>query len=161
MSIAMSLRTWLSLIVVTALVALSGWLYVGREHVREEFATYKAQSAQARLQAEQRARDTEHKLRTEVERIARNEESKRKVLSDRVARLDAVNGRLRDEIARLNGRPVPADPAAAAYAREASVARELLGTCSAEYRDVAAQADGLRDQVSGLLDYVKSVLKLL
>lgn len=156
---ALSIKDWITLAVVGALVVVSGWLYVGKARVERNFADYKHEVAQNTLEAEQLARRIEQNMQNQIARIIQNEEIKRKVLSDRVARVDAVNGGLRDEIARLNARPAPADPTAAAYAGEARTARELLGACSVEYRGVAKAADELRDQVIGLHDYIRSIQK--
>jgi ABC-type transporter Mla subunit MlaD len=136
-------------------MALAGWLYVSKAHVQTEFAQYKQQTAQGALEAEQLARKVEQGMQEQISRVIKNEQSKQKVLSDRADSLDAVNGGLRDEITRLNGRPAPTDATAAAYAGEARTARELLGTCANEYRTVAKEADQLRDQVSGLQNYVQ------
>ncbi len=155
----LSIKDWVALVVVGVLLALSGWLYVGKAGVERDFAQYKQQVAESTLQAEQLARKVEQNMQDQIARIVRNEESKRKVLSDRVARVDAVNGGLRDQIARLNARPAPEDSTAAAYAGEARTARELLGACADEYRGVAKEADQLREQVNGLHDYIGSVQK--
>lgn len=154
-----AIRRWATLVAFVALTALCGWLYVGKVGVERDFAHYKMEVAEATLEAEKLARQVEQGGQTQVARIIVNEESKRKVLSDRLARADAVNRGLRDEVARLNARPVPEDAAAAAYAGEARVARELLGTCSQRYTEVARDADELRDQVTGLQAFATQVCR--
>ncbi|KRC20182.1 hypothetical protein ASE28_28235 [Acidovorax sp. Root219] len=72
----------------------------------------------------------------------------------------AVRG-LRDQVARLNARPDPypaGDAGLAACAVEATTARELFGESAGAYAQLAAEADGLRDQVVGLQDFVHRVI---
>ncbi|MEG0051671.1 MAG: hypothetical protein RR715_00265 [Comamonas sp.] len=69
---------------------------------------------------------------------------------------------LRAEIDRINKRPNPypaGDAGIAACAREASTGRELFGESSDAYQELAAEADGLRDQVAGLHDFVRGVCR--
>lgn len=61
---------------------------------------------------------------------------------------------LRSTIETLNQRDAAAaagNARAAALAGQAAFARELFGRCTEAYRELAAAADGLRDQVTGLL----------
>lgn len=70
------------------------------------------------------------------------------------AAADVVRG-LRDEIARLNSRPDPypaGDAGLTACAGEARTARATRRSAGA-YQELAAEADGLRDQVTGLQDF--------
>lgn len=72
----------------------------------------------------------------------------------------AVRG-LRDQVARLNARPDPypaGDAGLAACAREATTARELFGESAGAYQELAAEADGLRDQVVGLQHFAHRVI---
>jgi hypothetical protein len=69
---------------------------------------------------------------------------------------------LRDQVAHLNARPNPypaGDAGLAACVVEATTARELLGESSGAYRDLAAEADQLRDQVIGLQAFVADVIR--
>ena len=69
---------------------------------------------------------------------------------------------LRAEVARLNSRPdpyPPGDAGLAACAGEARTARELFGESSSAYQELAAEADGLRDQVTGLQDFARTVCR--
>ena len=127
--------------------------------LKAEFSTYKAQVAENTRKAESEARAKEQKLQRDVERIADEAAKKQVVLDGRVAAAIRSAVELRDTIGQLNSRPAPADPSIAAIAREASTARQLLGACSEEYRSVAQGADELRDQVTGLQQYVASVCK--
>ncbi|MDZ7862658.1 hypothetical protein [Acidovorax sp.] len=68
---------------------------------------------------------------------------------------------LRDQLARLDARrdPYPAgDAGLAACAREATTARQLFSESAAAYQGLAAEADGLRDQVGGLQQFVHQVI---
>lgn len=124
---------------------------------KTQIAEMKAQAAEAAKQAEASARAKERQMQTEVERITEDAYKKQQELAARVAAASASVVSLRDTIVRLNSRPAPADPGAAAFAGEARAARELLGSCSAEYRSLAQDADGLRDQVIGLQQYITSI----
>ena len=107
------------------------------------------------------ARDNATKFRN-AERVA-HEDAQRD--ADRQARdaaaATAVRS-LRAQVARLSQRahPYPANDAGlAACAGEATTARELFIDSAAAYSDVAAAADGLRDQVAGLQDFVRGVCR--
>ena len=115
--------------------------------------------AQQLQRAEASAREREQAMQQNAERIADEAEKNRAALAARVAAADRMAGQLRDDITRLNARPAPKDPGAAAFADEARAARELLGACAAEYRGVAQGADELRNQVTGLQDFITSVRK--
>lgn len=150
-------------VVLAGMLALSiVTLTVGHVRIKSlqaEFSTYKAQVAENTRKAEAEARAKEQKLQREVERISDEAARKQTVLAGRLATANRSVGELRDTIEQLNSRPAPADPSIAAIAREASTARQLLGACSEEYRSVAQGADELRDQVTGLQQYVASVCK--
>ena len=103
------------------------------------------------------ARDNALKFRN-AERTA-HEDAQREAA--RLARAAAVHG-LRAEVARLNSRPDPypaGDAGLAACAGEAATARELFGESAGAYQELAAEADGLRDQVTGLQDFARSVCR--
>ena len=140
------------------LAALLAWQAQGWRWA-EKLARVEQSHAQAVAQAQQQAREKEQSMQKEVERIADESSQRESRLAFRAAAAERIAGGLRDEIARLNTRPAPTDPGAAAFDHEARVARELLGACAAEYRTVAREADVLRDQVIGLQDYVGAVLK--
>ena len=105
------------------------------------------------------ARDNATKFRN-AERTA-HEDAQREVarrIRDAAAAA-AVRG-LRAEVARLNSRPDPypaGDAGLAACAGEARTARELFGESAGAYQELAAEADGLRDQVTGLQDFARNV----
>lgn len=141
------------------LLLFSGVAYYRMNSAKMELATYKADVAENTRQAEAAARAKEQAMRTQVDRIANNAAKKQTELASRVADAAASAASLRDDIERLNARPTPADPQSAAFANEARTARQLLGSCTKEYRSVAQAADELRDQVTGLQDYATSVCK--
>ncbi len=130
---------------------VQGWRYDGQIAQREQEI---AQAAQA---AEAAARLREQQLQQRADEVARNAAQRQTVLAARAATADRVARSLRDDIAQLNARPAPVDPTAAAYADDAARARQLLGACTDEYRGVAQAADQLRDQVTGLQDYARTV----
>lgn len=107
------------------------------------------------------ARDNAIKFRN-AERTA-HEDAKREAarLARDAAAAAAVRG-LHAEIARLNSRPDPypaGDAGIAACAREAREARKLHGESAGAYQELAAEADGLRDQVTGLQDFATTVCR--
>lgn len=160
-------------IVVTALLALGvrGWnahlIAQGDERgaarVLAEWDAWMAKNAaiaeRQRADAERTARAKETAKQQEAERIARDQAQREASRRAAVDSLNARNRSLLGSIAALNARladlsGAATDPRLAAVAREAATARELLGSCSVRYAAVAADADGLRDQVNGLLDFV-------
>ena len=65
-------------------------------------------------------------------------------------------------LARLKARPNPytaGDTGLAACAGEAATARELFGDSAEAYVELAAEADQLRDQVSGLQQFATDVCR--
>lgn len=105
------------------------------------------------------ARDNATKFRN-AERTAHEDAQRAAARRARdVAAATAVRG-LRNEVARLNSRPRPyqaGDSGLAACAGEARAARELFGESAAAYSELAATADELRDQVTGLQDFARNV----
>lgn len=148
---------WAALVVM--LVVFGVTQYVSKASVERSFAEYKVEVAQATTNAEKSARAREQALQTRIDKVSHESNKKQGELAARIARTDRTAASLRDEIARLNARPAPTNPEAAGFADEATAARQLLGSCSDEYRGVAAQADGLRDQIVGLHAYIKEILK--
>jgi hypothetical protein len=129
------------------------WRWSGKvDHIEKHHA-------QKLQQAEAAARAREQAMQTNAERIASELDKTNTRLADQsVAATRTVRG-LRDEVARLNARPAPACPEAATVFVEASTARNLLATCADEYRAVAADADRLSAQVTGLQDWAFNVCK--
>ncbi|HOW46154.1 MAG TPA: hypothetical protein PLB26_00755 [Rubrivivax sp.] len=123
-----------------------------------EIAQIRQAAADAALAQVAAHREAERAMAVETERIADETQKQLDAAETRARSARAAVAGLRDAIARLNARAAPQDPAAAAFAHEAAVARELLGACADEHRDVAAAADGLRLQVIGLQDYVTTVV---
>ena len=144
-------------VAITVLVIFAGGYHMGAKGVKADWEKQIAVQTQERLAAEQSARKEEQRRAEESRRVV-DELAQREAVSRAraVAAERTVNG-LRDEVARLNARPAPANPEAAGYAHEASAARDVLGNCAKEYSSLAAEADGLRDQVAGLQDWVSHV----
>lgn len=130
---------------------VQAWRYDTRIAERER------QIARAAQAAEVAARRREQEMQRHADEIARDAAKRQQVLAARAATTDRIAGQLRDDIARLNSGRRPEDPAAARAFDDAARARELLGACAAEYRGVAVSADGLRDQVTGLQDWARTV----
>lgn len=107
------------------------------------------------------ARDNATKFRN-AERTAHEDAQRAAARRVRAAATaDAVRG-LHAEIARLNSRPDPypaGDAGIAACTGEAATARELFGESAGAYQELAAEADGLRDQVTGLQAFAITVCR--
>ena len=153
------MRGYIISAVAVALIAFALAWQVQDWRYSKKVADMERSHAVAVQQAEAAARQKEQLMQRENERIS-DEASQReqRLVANAAAARSTVNG-LRDEIARLNARPAPADPVAAAHAGEASAARELLGACAAEHTSMAGEADQLRDQVIGLQDWVDRVCR--
>lgn len=107
------------------------------------------------------ARDNATQFRN-AERVAHEDAQREaaRLARDAVA-ASAVRG-LRAQVQRLNSRPDPypaTDAGLAACAGEAATGRELFGESAAAYAELAAAADGLRDQVAGLQDFARDVCR--
>lgn len=123
----------------------------------EKVSALKQEHAEAVQEAVTDARAKERDMQVNTERIADETTKKNdQLVIQSVAVNRAVVG-LRAEVARLNARPAPVCPEAAAIAVEASTARDVLGECSERYRAVASETDRLSVQVTGLQDYANSV----
>lgn len=148
--------SWVYAIAIFVLVLFSGGCYVRMKAAQADLANYQADVAKNTAEAEARVRAEEQAKRKNVERIANDQFKKATELQARADGAAAAAGSLRDEINRLNASPAPANPESAAFALQARTARELLGACTERYKGVAQDADGLRDQVSGLQDFATS-----
>ena len=97
-----------------------------------------------------------------AEKVA-HEQTQREAASKAAADSAAASLRsLRAEIARIKARPHPypaGDAGLAACAGEATTARELFGDSAEAYVELAAEADQLRDQVTGLQQFTTSVCR--
>lgn len=112
--------------------------------------------------AEKAARTEEKRRADEAQTIADKLAVAQAATAARAAVAERTAHGLRDTIAGLNSRPLPdapSCPALAGHAGEARVARELLGDCAASYSGLAADADRLRDQVTGLLSWFDAIEK--
>ena len=157
----MSSTAKISAVLIAVIVALvAGYGFgnkAGADRIRAQWSAERQALADQRAEDEKAAR-AEEKRRAEQAQAVIEEQARREALArDRVVRAERTVVGLRDEIARLNARPAPDDTKAAGFAHEARVARELLGACTKEYGDLAAAADGLRDQVTGLQQWVRHV----
>ena len=150
-----------ALAVATALWGVLAW----RSHLIATGDMQGAARVQAAWDAQENARnaatarDNATKFRN-AERTAHEDAQRAAARRARdVAAAAAVRG-LRIEVARLNSRPRPyqaGDSGLAACAGEARAARELFGESAAAYSELAATADELRDQVTGLQDFARNV----
>lgn len=151
----------LALLLVSAVWGVLGW----RSHLLATGDTAGAARVQAAWDAQEAersaatARNNATKFRN-AERTAYEDAQREALRLARAAAAAAAMRSLRGEIARLNARPDPypaGDAGIAACAGEAATARELLGESSGAYQELAAEADGLRDQVTGLQSFARDV----
>lgn len=149
----MSAKSWIAL----GMLLVIAWLYASKAGVEADFADYKRQVAEANAQVlEQANLDAIIKQRN-AERIADEQDKRDAAVAKQLADARRAERGLRNEVARLNSRPLPEDPRAAAFAREASTARDLLQQCGERYRAVDGAAKSLGSQVIGLQEWVASV----
>jgi hypothetical protein len=143
-----------TLLLGAGLGAWGGWKVQGWRHAE-----------QARQQAEQTAKAIKEARADEMvrvrnsERIDHEQDQRAKRTAVRLAAAERSAAGLRNEVERLNARPVPEGAESAALAGEARAARDLLGRCSEAYRRVDGRAQTLGDQVSGLQDFVVTACK--
>ena len=97
-----------------------------------------------------------------AEKVA-HEQTQREAASQAAADSASASLRsLRAELARLKARPNPypaGNSGLAACAGEAATARELFGDSAEAYVDLAAEADQLRDQVTGLQQFASDICR--
>ena len=128
-------------------------------------ATARMEAAQKRTVAEAAERSQEQAKQIEAERIAHEQAQREQAQRDALAAADSRNRSLHTTIAQLN-----ADAAArlsstgpqsctASDIDAATTARTALGECSSRYTALGGVADKLSGQVSGLQDYVRTVIK--
>lgn len=143
----------LAALVTAGLALRSHWIGIGAATVQARWDAQTRADLRASL-ALQRERQADQLTRIRNAERNADEQARRDVLrATRDARAAVELGGLRATIAHLDRRELPAAGDAAglaALAGEAATGRELLGQCAQRYRKVAADADELRDQVSGL-----------
>lgn len=136
----------------------------GAERVQAAWGDAERKRALQLVADQEQARRDEAEKQRKSEEIAHEQAQREAALQLRVARSTAAHRGLLDTIADLNARNAELSEAAgdarlAGVAREAALARELLGQCSSRRREVAAAAEGLRDQVTGLQAWATTVCK--
>lgn len=149
--------SWAWAAAMSVVLAFAGTSYVRMKIAQTELATYRREVAENTAKAEAAARATERAWQKKNERVAKDAIEKQTELAKRAADAALAADSLRDQIDRLNARTTPTDPAAAAFANEASAARKLLGQCAKEYRRLAERAVEFRDQIMGLQDYATGI----
>lgn len=149
----------LSVVTIVAMVISTGAMRMQRDDARLELSEYKAQVATATAKAQADARAAEQAMQTQVERLTHAHAKKEVDLVQRAAAASRTAERLLDTIAYLNAGEASTDPDIAPIFEQARTARHLLGTCAERYASVAADADQLAHQVSGLQAFVGAVCK--
>ena len=134
--------------------AWGGWKVQGWRH-----AELAREQAEQTAKALKEARADETVRIKNAERITDEQDRRATRTAARLASSERAAAGLRDEVARLNDRPVPEGAESAALALEARTARDLLGRCSDAYRRVDGRAQALGDQVTGLQDFVATACK--
>ena len=143
-----------TLLLGAALGAWGGWTVQGWRH-----AELDRQQAEQTAKAIKEARADEMVRVRNAERIDHDQDQRAKRTAGRLAAAERAAAGLRDEVRRLNARPVPEGAELAALVGEAGTARDLLGECAEAYRRVDGRAQALGDQVSGLQDFVVTACK--
>lgn len=151
----LSAKLWATLIL-TLLIA-AGAMRLQRDQARTELAEARAQVAQATQQAEAQARALETAKRHQADRIAHEDQTKAQAAQHAADAAARAADSLHDGIASLDAGPAPTDPTTAHHAEQARTARELLATCADRYTGVAADADRLAIQVTGLQAFARDV----
>lgn len=154
------------LIAAALLFAAALWgVLAWRSHLISTGDTQGAARVQAAWDAQENernaatSRDNATKFRN-AERLAHEDAQRETARRARDAAAAAAVRSLRAEVARLNSRPDPyaaGDAGLAACAGEARAARELFSESAAAYSELAATADGLSSQVTGLQDFARTV----
>jgi len=121
-----------------------------RDEARTNLAIAQAQNAQATANAQAAMRLTEQAAQKLTDQVAQDDHKRQTIRFTSAAGSDRAVAGLLNAIAAANARAASESASAAASAEAAATARELLGACAAEYRDVAKVTDTLSDQVTGL-----------
>jgi chromosome segregation ATPase len=144
-------------VVVVALALVGGGYHLGAKVTHADWDKERAAMAIQHAADVEAVRAKEHQIAEQAQAIIEEQAQREAETLARVAAAERNVGSLRDTIAMLNSRPAPIDPETKRIADEARQARELLGQCSKEYEVVARDADELRDQVTGLQQWVDHV----
>lgn len=150
-------------LICAAILGVKAWesRLISKGDARGAARVQHAWDTQERDRNEATARDNAAKFRN-AERTAHEDAQREAARRARDAAAAAAVRSLRAEVARLNQRPDPypaGDAGLAACAGEARTARELFSESAAAYSELAATADGLRDQVTGLQDFARTVCR--
>lgn len=137
--------------------ALGGWGMWKVQNWRH--AELARQQAEQTAKALKEARADETVRIKNAERITDEQDRRAQRTAARLAVSERAAAGLRDEVERLNARPVPEGAESAALALEARTARDLLGRCGEAYRRVDGRAQALGDQVAGLQDFAATACK--
>ena len=153
----------MGVLICAAIVGVKAWEshLVTKGDTRGSARVQAAWDAQENTRNAVTARDNATKFRN-AERVAHEDAQRETARKARDAAAAAAVRSLRAEVTRLNQRPDPypaGDAGIAACTGEARAARELFGESSGAYQELAAEADGLRDQVTGLQAFARNVCR--
>jgi hypothetical protein len=156
LSLILSPRVWgaiLAAIVMTAACWKS--YHYGASSVQVEFDRYRATITDQALKAEQAARAKERDMQTANQKVSQNYESLKQATATAVVALDADRMRLQDSL----GGAAALSAESAARADDATRARYVVGQCAEALSKLAKSADATEDRLSGLQEYVNTVVK--
>jgi hypothetical protein len=128
-----------------------------RDEARAELAGFGEQVATAQAMAEAHARAQETQMRQDADKVNHETATRLQAATRSAADAHRTADSLRATLASLNAGQAPTEPEAAGHAEQARTARDLLGACSGRYASVAADADQLAIQVSGLQEFARLV----
>lgn len=155
LSLVLNWRFWAILIFCAAQAGALWRCYkLGEEHTQAAFDSYVNQQAQNELIAEQTARDKEHAMQTANQKVSTNYESLKTATGTAVSALDADRMRLQSALAASGAACITE----ASTSTDGSAKDYILDRCLQRYEEVAGDAQKLSDQVTGLQDYVHSVV---
>ena len=149
---------WIYAIVVGILLVFSSITYIRLENTKTSFLQYQAQVAVNTQKAEVAARAREQNLQNKVDEVSRNADKRELDLKARIASSNSSLNSLRNAIADATSRAAQ-NPGPSPFVNATSIEGQLLNQCATRYRQLAEDADGLKDQVAGLQDYVQAIVK--
>lgn len=148
-------RAWLGMLMAIALAYGLHLVYqLGQDSVRTQWSAERAEQAQQQATLVETYRLRERAAAKQAERIDREDFDKRNAALASAATARAAADGLRADIGALNASVPATATELAASLGQARAARDALGQCADRYSGVAAVADALAIQVTGLQDFV-------
>lgn len=148
---------WVITIVITGVLAWCGLTVAYEAGVTAGRTKAQAECNAKAFYAERAARAREQQLLAENRKIEERYAQYQRTSAAAAASARSELERLRDTLASRRATPVAA-PAQPLPDGAGDTERQILAQCATEVQGLAAEADRLADKVTGLQDYVKTVL---